>query len=93
MSFTCHRIRSGPRLFLDLRGSTGQGSYGPCMRSTGSVLRLVLQNLEEHKLYAKPSNCTIGVSELEFRGYIVGNGRCRPTAAKVQLLKENEDRP
>ena len=37
-------------------------------------LRLVLQKLREHKLYAKRSKCEFWLKEVSFLGYVVSNG-------------------
>jgi hypothetical protein len=37
-------------------------------------LRLVLQKLREHKLYAKRSKCEFWLKEVSFLGHIVSNG-------------------
>jgi hypothetical protein len=37
-------------------------------------LRLVLQKLREHKLYAKRSNCEFWLKEVSFLGRVVSNG-------------------
>ena len=51
-------------------------------------LRKVFKTLRENKLYAKPSKVTLCVAELEFCGYIVGNGTVRPVTSKVQIIKD-----
>jgi hypothetical protein len=37
-------------------------------------LRLVLQKLREHKLYAKRSKCEVWFKEISFLGHVVSNG-------------------
>ena len=49
-------------------------------------LQEVFRRLDKAGLYAKPSKCKIGVSELEFCGHIVGNGKCRPMADKITMI-------
>jgi len=51
-------------------------------------LRTVLGILKEHKLYAKPSKCTVGAETLEFCGHIVGQGTLRPAPAKISAIKD-----
>ena len=53
--------------------------YSDSYEEHAKHLALVLQTLEKHKLYAKPSKCTIGVSELEFCGHVVGLSPRTPT--------------
>ena len=49
-------------------------------------LEEVFRRLDKVGLYAKPSKCTIGASELEFCGHVVGNGQCRPLADKIAMI-------
>ena len=51
-------------------------------------LSLVLDTLERHHLYAKPSKCIIGVPEVEFCGFVVGNGVVRTQRSKTDLIKD-----
>ena len=37
-------------------------------------LRLVLQKLREHQLYAKLSNCEFWLKEVSFLGHVISNG-------------------
>jgi hypothetical protein len=38
-------------------------------------LRLALQKLREHRLYAKLSKCEVWMKQVAFLGYIISNGR------------------
>jgi hypothetical protein len=51
-------------------------------------LRLVLQRLREHKLYAQLPKCDFGLSELKFLGHIVGEAGVRPDPDKVRAVQE-----
>jgi hypothetical protein len=51
-------------------------------------LRLVLEVLREHKLYARPLKCTFDQPEVEFCGHIVGGGVVRVLDKKVKVIKE-----
>ena len=50
-------------------------------------LDMVLSALERNHLFAKPSKCTIGVSEVDFCGFIVGNGQIKTQCSKTDLVK------
>jgi hypothetical protein len=47
-------------------------------------LRLVLQKLREHKLYAKRSKCEFWLKEVAFLGHVVSNGGISVDPSKVQ---------
>jgi hypothetical protein len=47
-------------------------------------LRLVLQKLREHKLYAKRSKCEFWLKEVSFLGHVVHNGGIAVDPSKVQ---------
>jgi hypothetical protein len=47
-------------------------------------LRLVLQKLREHKLYAKRSKCEFWLKEVSFLGHVVSNGGIAVDPSKVQ---------
>jgi hypothetical protein len=47
-------------------------------------LRLVLQKLKEHKLYAKSSKCEFWLTEVSFRGHVVSNGGIAVDPSKAQ---------
>ena len=51
-------------------------------------LRLVLQKLLDHKVYAKASKCIIHVSELEFLGQWVTTKGVAPVKGKLQAVRE-----
>ncbi|MGH0158407.1 UNVERIFIED_CONTAM: hypothetical protein FKN15_035412 [Acipenser sinensis] len=51
-------------------------------------LSAVLQSLREAGLTAKLGKCAFGKQETQYLGYIMGNGRVRPIASKVQALVE-----
>jgi hypothetical protein len=47
-------------------------------------LRLVLQKLREHKLYAKQSKCKFWLKKVSFLGHIVSNGGIAVDPSKVE---------
>jgi hypothetical protein len=47
-------------------------------------LRLVLQKLREHQLYAKFSKCDFWLKEVSFLGHIITNGGISVDPAKVE---------
>ena len=47
-------------------------------------LRLVLQKLREHKLYAKRSKCEFWLKEVSFQGHVVSNGGIAVDPSKVR---------
>ena len=47
-------------------------------------LRLVLQKLREHKLYAKRSKCEFWLKEVSFLGHVVSNGGITVDPSKVK---------
>ena len=47
-------------------------------------LRLVLQKLREHKLYAKRSKCEFWLKEVSFLGHVVSNGGIAVDPSKVR---------
>ena len=47
-------------------------------------LRLVLQKLREHKLYAKRSKCEFWLKEVSFLGHVVFNGGIAVDPSKVR---------
>ena len=46
-------------------------------------LRLVLQKLREHQLYAKLSKCEFWLKEVSFLGHVISNGRVAVDPKKV----------
>jgi hypothetical protein len=46
-------------------------------------LRLVLQNLREHELYAKFSKCELWLKEVSFLGHIITNGGIAVDSSKI----------
>ncbi|WVZ52215.1 LOW QUALITY PROTEIN: hypothetical protein U9M48_003297 [Paspalum notatum var. saurae] len=49
-------------------------------------LRLVLQRLREHRLYAKPSKCELRIDEVPFPGHIVSKGGIAVDPRKVSAV-------
>ena len=46
----------------------------------------VLQKLREHKLFAKRSKCSFGLSEVEYLGHIVGQSGVRMDPYKIEAV-------
>jgi hypothetical protein len=53
-------------------------------RSEEEHLRLVLQKLRGHKLYAKLSKCEFWLMQIAFLGHIISNGGISMNPSKVQ---------
>ena len=51
-------------------------------------VRLVLEALRRHKLYARPLKCAFNQPEVEFCGHIVGNGVVKVLDKKVKIIRE-----
>ena len=51
-----------------------------------SHLQQVFEALEKHDLFAKPSKCTIGATEIEFCAHIISQGKVRPIPTKVRAI-------
>jgi hypothetical protein len=47
-------------------------------------LRLVLQNLQEHRLYVKLSKCEFWMQEVAFLGHVISKGGISMDPSKVQ---------
>ena len=62
--------------------------YSDSIEEHQKHLDQVLSKLEENELFAKPSKCTIGVSEVEFCGHIIGKGVVRTSRSKTKLVEE-----
>lgn len=50
------------------------------------ILRSVLEKLQQAGLTARPSKCHIGMFQLEYLGYIVGEGGMKPQEDKVEKI-------
>ncbi|WVZ50706.1 hypothetical protein U9M48_001938 [Paspalum notatum var. saurae] len=50
-------------------------------------LRLVLQKLTEHKLYAKFSKCDFWIAEVKFQGHVISNGGIAVDQSKVSEVQ------
>jgi hypothetical protein len=62
--------------------------YSDSIEEHQKHLDQVLSKLEENELFVKPSKYTIGVSEVEFCGHIVGKGVVRTSRSKTKLVEE-----
>ncbi|WVZ71138.1 hypothetical protein U9M48_019758 [Paspalum notatum var. saurae] len=54
-------------------------------------LRLVLQKLREHKLYAKFSKCDFWIEEVKFLGHVISNGGIAVDQSKCEIGRSRED--
>jgi hypothetical protein len=52
------------------------------------LVKKVLKRLEEHNLFAKPKNCTVGVKKVEFLGMIVSREGIKMDDSKVKAIRE-----
>ncbi|SPO22889.1 uncharacterized protein UTRI_01567 [Ustilago trichophora] len=48
----------------------------------------ILEILEQHRLFAKPSKCIFGTTSIEFCGHLVGQGNIKPLEDKVKLIRD-----
>ena len=51
-------------------------------------LRLVLQRLRDHELYAKRAKCSFNPPELEFLGHIVGSDGIKVDPRKTAVVRD-----
>ena len=51
-------------------------------------LRLILDALRRHKLYAKPSKCTFDQSKVEFCGHMIDGGVVRVLDKKIKIIRD-----
>jgi hypothetical protein len=58
--------------------------YSKTKEEHAKHLRLVLQKLREHKLYAKRSKCEFWLKEVAFLGHVVSNGGIPVDPSKVK---------
>jgi hypothetical protein len=58
--------------------------YSKSEAEHGKHLRLVLQRLREHKLYAKLSKCEFWIEEVPFLGHVISNGGIAVDPGKVK---------
>ena len=51
-------------------------------------VRIVIERLRKHKLYAKLSKCFFNVEEVEFLRFIVGSIRVKPDFDRILTIKK-----
>ena len=51
-------------------------------------LRMVLQRLKAHQLYANPAKCSFFVNTIEYLGFIVGPDGIKPNPELVKVLQD-----
>ncbi|KAK8948956.1 hypothetical protein KSP39_PZI005193 [Platanthera zijinensis] len=64
--------------------------YSNSMEEHVEHLRIIFQALRENELYVKRSKCTFGVEEVHFLGHVIGHGRLKMDAAKIQAIVDWE---
>ena len=58
------------------------------MKDHRKHVQTVLRLLRNHKLYAKPTKCSIEKTELEFCEHIVGEEVIKPCRSKTDIIEE-----
>jgi hypothetical protein len=53
-----------------------------------AYIRIVIERLRKHKLYAKLSKCFFNVEEVEFLGFIIGSIRVKPDPNRILTIKK-----
>ena len=53
-----------------------------------AYVRIVIERLRKHKLYAKLSKCFFNVEEIEFLGFIIGFIGVKPDPNKILIIKK-----
>ena len=53
-----------------------------------AYVKIVIERLRKHKLYAKFSKCFFNVKEVEFLGFIIGFIRVKPDLNKILTIKK-----
>ena len=76
----CHqlRIRSGNDILVYSRSEEGHAIH----------LRLVLQTLREHQLYAKFSKCEFWLDQVAFLGHVVSRDGIQVGSKKIEAIAE-----
>jgi hypothetical protein len=53
-----------------------------------AYVRIVIERLRKHKLYAKLSKCFFNIEEVEFLGFIVGSIGVKPDLDRILTIKK-----
>jgi hypothetical protein len=53
-----------------------------------AYIRIVIERLRKHKLYAKLSKCFFDVEEVEFLGFIIGSIGVKPDPNRILTIKK-----
>jgi hypothetical protein len=53
-----------------------------------AYVRIVIERLRKHKLYAKLSKCFFNVEEVEFLGFIIGSTGVKPDPNRILIIKK-----
>ena len=62
--------------------------YSPSKKKHGEHLRIVLQTLREHRLYAKFSKCEFWLPKVKFLGHIVSNDIVSVDPSKIEAVMD-----
>jgi hypothetical protein len=62
--------------------------YSKKMEDHAMHLKLVLQVLEDHLLYAKMSKCIFAVPEVEYLGHVISGKRVQTNLKKTEAMKD-----
>jgi hypothetical protein len=53
-----------------------------------AYVRIVIERLRKHKLYAKLSKCFFNIEEVEFLGFIIGSIGVKPDPNRILTIKK-----
>jgi hypothetical protein len=53
-----------------------------------AYIRIVIERLRKHKLYAKLSKCFFNIEEVEFLGFIIGSIGVKPDPDRIFIIKK-----
>jgi hypothetical protein len=53
-----------------------------------AYIRIIIERLRKHKLYAKLSKCFFDVKEVEFLGFIMGSTRVKPDPDRILTIEK-----
>jgi hypothetical protein len=53
-----------------------------------AYIKIVIERLRKHKLYAKLSKCFFNIKEVEFLGFIIGFIRVKPDFNRILTIKK-----
>jgi hypothetical protein len=62
--------------------------YSKSPKEHAEHLKLVLENLREHRLFAKFSKCEFSLDSVSFLGHVISNEGIKVDSAKVEAISE-----